>query len=134
MLESSWEVHATMLANAETTDELIDTLDELIKITKVDLSKPARVVYARDTRPSGTNLVAALEDGFEALGAEARSAGVTSTPILHYLVRAINTKDTNEYYGDDSEQGYHEKLSEAFKKLVVRLQILRTSCLPLMQF
>ena len=119
MLEASWELHATNLANAETTDELIDTLNELIKITKVDLSRPARVVYARDTRPSGESLVAALEDGLEALSAESRNAGVTSTPILHYLVRAINTKGTDESYGDDSEQGYHEKLSEAFKKLVV---------------
>lgn len=119
MLEASWEVHATNLANAETTDELIDKLNELIKATKIDLSTPARVTYARDTRPSGESLVSALEDGLKALDAESRNAGVTSTPILHYLVRAMNTKGTSESYGDDSEQGYHEKLSEAFKKLVV---------------
>jgi phosphoacetylglucosamine mutase len=44
---------------------------------------------------------------------------VTTTPILHYLVRAINTKGTKDAYGDDSEHGYFTKLSEAFKKLVV---------------
>ena len=125
MLEAVWEGHATLLANAETTNEFIDKLNHLINITKVDLSKPARVVYARDTRPSGESLVAALEDGFKALGAEARGAGVTSTPILHYLVRTINTKGTNESYGDDSEQGYHEKLRDSFKKLVVRLYSLQ---------
>lgn len=118
MLEAAWEVHATLLANAETTDDFIDALNHLINITKVDLSKPARIVYARDTRPSGESLVAALEDGFKALDAEARSVGVTTTPVLHYFVRAINTKGTNESYGDDTEQGYHEKISEAFKKLV----------------
>ncbi|KAF8640550.1 hypothetical protein AX17_000212 [Amanita inopinata Kibby_2008] len=131
MLEASWEVHATMLANAETTDDFIEALNHLINITKVDLSRPARVVYARDTRPSGESLVSALEDGFNAMGAETLNAGVTSTPILHYLVRAINTKGTKESYGDDSEQGYHEKLSEAFKRLVAgrpRIEPLVIDC------
>ena len=119
MLEASWEGHATNLANAPTTEALIEALDTLVKNLKIDLSKPARVVYARDTRPSGPALVASLEDGFKALGAEARNAGVTTTPVLHYLVKAINTKGTKEAYGEDSEAGYLEKLSTAFKKLVV---------------
>ena len=120
MLESSWESHATVLANASSTDELIAALQDLIKSAKIDVSKPARVVYARDTRPSGPALVAALEDGLKAVGAEARNAGVTTTPILHYLVRAINTKGTKDPYGDDSEEGYYTKLSSAFNKLIVR--------------
>ncbi|KAI0825056.1 phosphoacetylglucosamine mutase [Trametes gibbosa] len=118
MLEAAWEVHATNLANAPSTDAFINALGVLVKTAKIDLSKPARVVYARDTRPSGTSLIAALEDGFKAIGAEARSAGVTTTPVLHYLVKAINTKGTPEAYGDDSEEGYLLKLSTAFKKLV----------------
>lgn len=119
MLEASWEGHATTLANASTTDALIAALDSIVKTLKIDLSKPARVVYARDTRPSGPVLVSSLEDGFEALNVEARNAGVTTTPILHYLVRAINTKGTKDPYGDDTEEGYMQKLSSAFKKLVV---------------
>ncbi|KAF5374876.1 hypothetical protein D9758_000328 [Tetrapyrgos nigripes] len=118
MLEASWEVHATTLSNAPTTDALIEALNSLIQTAKIDLSKPARVVYARDTRPSGPALVAALEDGFKAIGAEARDAGVTTTPILHYFVRAINTKGTQYSYGEDSEDGYFRKLSDAYKKLV----------------
>lgn len=118
MLESSWESHATVLANASSTDELISALHDLIKIAKIDVSKPARVVYARDTRPSGPALVAALEDGFKAMGAETRNAGVTTTPLLHYLVRTINTKGTKDSYGDDSEEGYYTKLSSAFNKLI----------------
>ncbi|KII93758.1 hypothetical protein PLICRDRAFT_152796 [Plicaturopsis crispa FD-325 SS-3] len=118
MLEASWEVHATTLSNAPTTDDFLEALDSFVKTLKIDLSKPARVVYARDTRPSGPALVAALEDGLTAIGAEGRNAGVTTTPILHYLVRAINTKGTKESYGDDSEDGYYTKLSTAFKKLV----------------
>jgi phosphoacetylglucosamine mutase len=118
MLESSWEVHATTLSNAATTDEFLNALDAFVKATKIDLMKPANVVYARDTRPSGPALVSALEDGLKAIGAEGRNAGVTTTPILHYLVRAINTKGTKDAYGDDSEHGYFTKLSEAFKKLI----------------
>lgn len=119
MLEFAWEGHATVFANADSTDDLLDAFDVLVQGAKIDLSKPARVVYARDTRPSGPALVSALEDGLKALGVEARDAGVTTTPILHYLVKAINTKGTRESYGEDSEEGYFQKLSGAFKKLVV---------------
>jgi len=122
MLEASWEQYATLVANAPSTEALLDVLDALVLNVKIDLSKPARVVYGRDTRPSGPALISALEDGFKALGVEARDAGVTTTPILHYLVKAINTKGTPESYGDDSEEGYYTKLSESFKKLVVCLR------------
>ncbi|KAF4572960.1 Phosphoacetylglucosamine mutase [Pleurotus pulmonarius] len=118
MLESSWETHATTLSNASSTDEFITALEAFVKDANIDLSKPASVVYAMDTRPSGPPLVSALEDGLRAIGAEGRNAGVTTTPILHYLVRAINTKGTAEAYGDDSEHGYYTKLTNAFKKLV----------------
>lgn len=119
MLEASWETYATYIANAPTTDAFLDLVDTLVKNTRIDLSKPSRVVYGRDTRPSGPELIAALEDGFKALGVTARNAGVTTTPILHYLVRAINTKGSPESYGEDSEEGYYQKLSESFKKLIV---------------
>ncbi|CCL99031.1 uncharacterized protein FIBRA_01040 [Fibroporia radiculosa] len=118
MLESAWEVHATVLANAPTTDAFIEALDTFVRTLKIDLSKPAKVVYARDTRPSGPALISAIEDGINAMDAEGRDAGVTSTPVLHYLVRAINTKGTKDEYGEDSEEGYLRKLTVAFKKLV----------------
>ena len=119
MLEASWEAYATTIANASTTDEFIGAIDTVVQAARIDVSRPARVVYARDTRPSGVQLIAALEDGLSALDTEARNAGVTTTPILHYLVRAINTKNTEESYGDDSEEGYFQKLSDAFKSLIV---------------
>ncbi|TFK77143.1 phosphoacetylglucosamine mutase [Pluteus cervinus] len=118
MLEAAWEAHATTLSNADTTEELLEVIANIIQVAKIDISKPARVVYARDTRPSGEALVASLEDGLRAVGAEARNAGVTTTPVLHYLVRAINTKSTTESYGEDSEDGYYEKMCGAYKKLV----------------
>lgn len=119
MLENAWESHATTLANASNTSAFIEAVENFVKAAKIDLNKPARVVYARDTRPSGASLVGALEDGFKAIGAETRDAGITTTPVLHYLVRAINTKGTKDEYGPDSEEGYVNKLTAAFKKLVV---------------
>lgn len=124
MLESSWEGYATTLSNASTTEEFIDALQTFVKSVKIDLSKPARVVYARDTRPSGGALVSALEDGLNAIGAEGRNAGVTTTPILHYLVKAINTKGTKNEYGEDTEEGYLVKMTDAFKKLIVGCMLL----------
>ena len=119
MLEAAWENHATTLANAQTTEELLSELDKLITATKIDLAKPSRVVYARDTRPTGPDLAKALELGLAAANAEARNEGVKTTPVLHYLVRCINSKGTDDEYGVDSEDGYMTKLSDAFKKLVV---------------
>ncbi|KAG8961270.1 Phosphoacetylglucosamine Mutase [Tulasnella sp. 419] len=118
MLEAAWEAHATTISNAETTDDFIESLQALVLQLKIDLTRPARVLYARDTRPSGPLLVKALEDGIKAMDAEGRDAGVTTTPILHYLVRCVNTKDTKEHYGEDSVEGYMTKMSTAFKKLM----------------
>ncbi|KAL0576361.1 hypothetical protein V5O48_005620 [Marasmius crinis-equi] len=118
MLEASWEVYATTLANAATSDEVIKVIESIVETAKIDLSKPAKVVYARDTRPTGPALVSSLEDGLKAIGAEPRNAGVATTPVLHYLVRAINTKGTKFSYGEDSEEGYYTKLGNAFKKVV----------------
>ncbi|KAF7310872.1 Phosphoacetylglucosamine mutase [Mycena chlorophos] len=122
MLDTSWEAHATTLSNASTTDDFVSELAKFVEKLQIDLAKPARVVYARDTRPSGPALVASLEDGLRALGAEARNAGVTTTPVLHYLVRAINTLGTKDSYGEDSEEGYFQKLSSAYLKLVAPRQ------------
>ncbi|KAF9076240.1 phosphoacetylglucosamine mutase [Rhodocollybia butyracea] len=107
MLEASWEVHATTIANASTADDLVDALEVLVQTAKIDLHAPF-----------WPSLVAALEDGFKAMGATARNAGVTTTPILHYLVRSINTKGTKYSYGEDTEAGYFAKLSTSYKKLV----------------
>lgn len=118
MLEAAWENHATVFANAPTTDDFVESVISLITNARIDLKKPSRVVYARDTRPTGPTLVAAFEDGLRAMSAEGRNEGVKTTPVLHYLVRCINTKGTDEEYGIDSEEGYMNKLSTAFKKLV----------------
>ncbi|KAJ9119740.1 hypothetical protein QFC22_003450 [Naganishia vaughanmartiniae] len=121
MLDSSWEQHATLLANAETTSELLKVLTGLIPELKIDLTKPSRVVFARDTRPSGEALVQALKAGLEAMGCDAPlDMGITTTPCLHYMVKGSNLKPEAQIkYGVPSEQGYMQKLATAFTKLMV---------------
>ncbi|KAG0344322.1 Phosphoacetylglucosamine Mutase, partial [Gamsiella multidivaricata] len=65
MLEGSWETHATALANAPSNEHLIDYIHSMVSSLKIDLTKPAHVVFARDTRPSGEALVAAFADGLK---------------------------------------------------------------------
>jgi phosphoacetylglucosamine mutase len=119
MLELSWEGYATAVANAPTTAEFIAALDSVVQSAKIDLSKPARVVYCRDTRPSGEMLVSALKDGLSAMGAETFDAGVTTTPILHYIVRETNATGDLEKCGEPLIPVYYKQLSECTKKLLV---------------
>lgn len=119
MLEASWESYCTAAANATTTVDLISVLTTLIKTAKIDLSVPASVIYGHDTRPTSPSLVKAIAAGLAAMGATVVDAGLKTTPQLHYLVRAHNTKDTEEAYGEPTEEGYYKKLSAAFLKLVV---------------
>lgn len=91
----------------------------LVHHLRVDLTQPASIVYARDTRPSGPELVQALEEGLNAFGdsVKTRNVGVTTTPILHYIVRATN--DRTGKYGTPTVDGYMEKTTKAFRALVV---------------
>ncbi|KAG5657092.1 hypothetical protein HG530_005194 [Fusarium avenaceum] len=116
MLEQDWEAHATKLVNSPSDQELLDNYKALASKLKIDLSAPARVVYGRDTRPSGHSLVAALADAFEATNTEYTDYKILTTPQLHYLVRCVNTEGTPKAYGKVSEQGYYEKMSEAFTR------------------
>lgn len=114
MLEQEWESHATKLVNAKTDDELVATYNGLASQLKIDLKVPAKVVYGRDTRPSGHTLVTALAAALEATGTEYVDYKILTTPQLHYLTRAINTEDTPQSYGEVSEAGYYKKFSNAF--------------------
>ena len=50
MLEQSWEEHATKLANAESDDDLVNVIQDIIVNTGLDGSNDSSIVYARDTR------------------------------------------------------------------------------------
>lgn len=121
MLEQAWEGYATALANSSSPEELVHQIHQMVTALQIDLSKPANVIYARDTRPSGPALVSALVDGLKAAPGGTTTytdEGVLTTPILHYLVRCKNTLGTEEEYGVPTEEGYYEKLATAFKKLL----------------
>lgn len=114
MLEQEWEAYATKLVNCSSDQELVDTYKTLAAHLKVDLSSPGRVIYGRDTRPSGHGLVIALSDALKVTDTEYTDYKLVTTPILHYLTRSVNTEGTPQAYGKVSETGYYEKFSEAF--------------------
>ncbi|KAG0342859.1 Phosphoacetylglucosamine Mutase [Podila humilis] len=118
MMEGAWEAHATSLANAPSNEHLIDAIHHMVNTLKIDLTKPAKVVFGRDTRPSGESLVAALVDGLKVLDASTTDYGILTTPQLHYITRCLNTAGTPEAYGEPSAEGYYKKLAGAFKILV----------------
>lgn len=113
MLEQDWEYYATKLVNCPTDENLLETYKYFATQLKIDVNAPGRVVYGRDTRPSGHKLVAALADAFEATGTEYTDYKILTTPQLHYLTRCVNTEGTPKAYGKVSEAGYYEKLSDA---------------------
>lgn len=119
MLEQSWEAHATKLANCATTADLIAAYESIATALRINVNAPASVVYARDTRPSGPELIKALETGLAAYGSQIKVSdiGITTTPVLHYVVKATN--DKTGLYGTPTIEGYYVKLATAFQTLVV---------------
>ncbi|KAI9287689.1 hypothetical protein BC943DRAFT_318623 [Umbelopsis sp. AD052] len=118
MLEQSWEGLSTELANARDADTILSVIDSIVAKYNINVDNKANVIYAYDTRPSCPALVASLKDGLDAAGADSTDFGLKTTPQLHYLVKCINTKGTNDAYGEPTEEGYYVKLSEAFKTLM----------------
>jgi phosphoacetylglucosamine mutase len=113
MLGPEWEKYASDVANVP-NHELGSVFQTLVTTLGVTSLQNSLVVFARDTRPSSPVLAEALEAGIKAAGAQSKNFGLLTTPQLHYIVRCINT---NGQYGKPSEDGYFEKLTEAFIKL-----------------
>ena len=115
MLEQDWEQWATYIVNGKTPGETTHAYEHVVQQFNIDQEKPAHVIYARDTRPSGERLVKALMAGLRATRVDVEEFGILTTPQLHYLVRATNTQHEKVPYGEVSEAGYYKKLSSAFK-------------------
>ncbi|TXT13304.1 hypothetical protein VHUM_00671 [Vanrija humicola] len=118
MLEQSWEAYATTLANCASPAELVAAYKQLAEQLHINIGAPASVVYAADTRPSSPELIKALEAALAAFGdhVKTNNIGVTTTPILHYVVKATN--DTSGEYGEPTIEGYQKKTAAAFKALI----------------
>jgi phosphoacetylglucosamine mutase len=82
------------------------------------VGKTRRVVFARDTRASGPRLVGGLTSALTSTQVEFLDLKFLTTPQLHYVVRCKNTLGTQYEYGEPTEQGYYEKLSDAFKRVI----------------
>ncbi|KAK4673214.1 Phosphoacetylglucosamine Mutase [Podospora pseudopauciseta] len=131
MLEQEWERYATALVNAPSDKDLAKIYNALATDLKIDLEAPAKVIYGRDTRPSGHTLVTALADALDATNTEHVDYKILTTPQLHYLVRATNSEGTPASYGEVSEVGYYKKLAEAFVRTMKgkRIpQVLQVDC------
>lgn len=115
MLETSWEPHATKLANAVTDEELVVAYESIAQTLKINRAAPASAIFARDTRVSGPQLISALVAGFRAVDIEYTDFKIMTTPQLHYVTRCINTRGLSNDYGEPSEKGYYEKTALAFK-------------------
>ncbi|KIV94876.1 hypothetical protein PV10_02597 [Exophiala mesophila] len=122
MLEQSWEAYATTLANTP-NDQLAKAYEQLTNDLLVDEirqlhERPAKVVFARDTRASGPYLTTALKAALEAAGVEYKDYGIFTTPQLHYVVRCINTLNSPYEFGEPTEEGYYKKTANAFKTIM----------------
>lgn len=87
------------------------------------MTNPARVVFARDTRASGSRLVGVLNAALTATEVEFIDFKYMTTPQLHYVVRCKNTLGTQYEYGVPTEQGYYEKLAASFKKVMKGVKV-----------
>lgn len=121
-IQAEWEAYATKLANAP-LDKVADVYNELIKEIDVKTDNPARVVFARDTRASGSRLVTILSAALTATQVEYVDFKFMTTPQLHYIVRSKNTLGTPYEYGEPTEKGYYEKLGAAFKKVMKSVKV-----------
>ena len=90
--------------------------DELIEEIEINMHNPACVVFARATRASGSRLVGVLTMALTAANVKFVDFKYLTTPQLHYIVRCKNTLGTSYEYGEPTEQGYYQKLADAFKK------------------
>ncbi|KAF7588294.1 Phosphoacetylglucosamine Mutase [Aspergillus hancockii] len=122
MLEAEWEAYATKLANAP-LDKIADVYEELIQEIDISMENPSRVVFARDTRASGSRLAGVLNAALTATDVEFQDLKFMTTPQLHYVVRCKNTLGTQYEYGEPTEQGYYEKLATAFKRVMRGLKV-----------
>ncbi|XP_076345834.1 phosphoglucomutase 3-like protein nst isoform X4 [Tachypleus tridentatus] len=113
MLEEEWEILASQLANVS-DNQVLSTMESIIRDCSVDLKTSSSVFLAYDTRQSSLHLAQAVIDGVQSLEGHVENFGILTTPQLHYLVRC---KNTNEQYGESSEEGYYRKLSKAFLHL-----------------
>lgn len=113
MLAVDWERYASKLANV-IDSEVQTALNKIIEEAAINMNEKSNIFLARDNRPTGVTLASAFLEGLNCLNSHFHDFGEMTTPMLHYVVRCENTQMR---YGKPTEDGYYEKLGEAFLKL-----------------
>lgn len=115
MLTQEWEPFADAVANAINAENFVQLIDEFIK-KEVILCGEAYsgvVLVARDTRPSGEELLSAAIQGIRAVkGVMAVDMGILTTPQLHWMVQSRNKGMPA------MESDYYMQLSSSVKTLM----------------
>ena len=86
MLASSWEAHATRLAQCHGDEDVLGCVRDIVAREVIDVGDRADVIIGQDTRPTSPALAATAAAGAEALHATVHRAGVCTTPQLHFAV------------------------------------------------
>ncbi|KAL8983850.1 MAG: hypothetical protein Q9205_002020 [Flavoplaca limonia] len=115
MLEESWEVYGTTLANATSEEKLFEAYHKIIKECHINLDTEANVIFGRDTRSSGAHLTSILTESLKATGTIYADYKLLTTPQLHYITRCLNTKGSPYEYGEPTEQGYYKKTASSLR-------------------
>lgn len=76
MLEAAWENYATELANSEDIGQCLRDLTKRVKSACQDWSNDGNIVLARDTRPSGVELVQSALDAAKAFCGKFKDLGM----------------------------------------------------------
>lgn len=143
MLDVSWEVHATALANAPDDSALLGSIaavaaevgleelpaDELkARLAAAEgaavepMGAAAQVFIAMDTRPHSARLAKIAAEGVRFAGGECTDYGELTTPQLHHIVKYANGEAASgKWCGPKewaSEPGYYDMLTEAYTDLV----------------
>lgn len=113
MLEQSWEAVATKLANVD-DKELEKEIEHIMKDFEIDMTIKAKVYVGMDTRYHSPMLARAVLNGISTLKGIPHDFGIVTTPMLHYFVVCANTSNR---YGNPTEEGYYNKMVNAFKNL-----------------
>ncbi|KEG07249.1 phosphoacetylglucosamine mutase [Trypanosoma grayi] len=103
MLAASWEGICTAAANAATGEELLKALEDWATTNNICPPTGEAVAVrcpfgaaqlARDTRPSGVDILRALVASLEAAAVPFADHGTAPTPLLHYMVQRANRPST----------------------------------------
>ena len=67
---------------------------------------------------SGPALVESLQDGLKVTRANGTDYGLVTTPILHYIVRSLNTLQLAQRLRPQLKRGILQKLGDAYQRVL----------------